>query len=113
MENQKSEKVSIRGRIHAINPTEEKSPTFKKRDFVIKTEGQYPQFIKVQLTQDKCGLLDGTYKLGQDVEAFYNLQGREVNKNGVQYYNTIEVWRLVSLQEEPNSDLDEFDSFNG
>lgn len=96
------EKVSVRGVIHAINPTETVSPKFKKREFVVTVaeNPQYPQPILFQMTQDKCNVLDG-YKVGQTVEVFYNLRGREHNgTNGKRFYNTLECWRVVNLAAE-------------
>ncbi len=39
-------------------------------------DGKYPQYITLQATGDKTSLLDG-YKVGEEVEASFNLRGRE------------------------------------
>jgi len=69
---------------------------FKKREFVIKTEGTYPQFIKMQLVNDKCGLIDPV-NVGDDLTAQININGREYTKDGVtNYFNSIEAWKIES-----------------
>ena len=72
------------------------SEKFSKREFVITTDSstQYPQYITLQLTQDKCGLLDH-FQLGDEIKVSFNLRGREWNgPEGIRYFNTLEAWRL-------------------
>lgn len=87
--------MEVKGKIKLVRETQEVSATFKKREFVVTTEEQYPQDILIELTQDKCSLLDGV-ALGSEVTAHINLRGREwVNPQGVaQYFNTIQCWKL-------------------
>lgn len=68
---------------------------FRKREFVIKTEGEWPQEIQLELVQDKVGLLDN-FRPGANVKASYNLRGRSwTNPQGeVKWFNTIQAWRL-------------------
>ncbi len=72
------------------------SEKFKKREFVIKTEDKYPQFIKMQLINDKCGLIDPV-NVGDDLTAQINIGGREYVKDGItNYFNSIEAWKIES-----------------
>jgi hypothetical protein len=89
--------MTIKGKIKVINPTNVVSDKFSKREFVVETEETYPQPILIQLTQDKCSLLD-LFKVGQDVEVSVNLKGREWNspQGETKYFNTIEAWRINS-----------------
>ena len=92
----------ITGTIKAIMPTIVVSDKFSKREFVVTdTTTQYPQDILLQLTQDKCSLLD-MFKVGQQVDVSYNLRGREwTNPQGeVKYFNTIEAWRIEGKTDE-------------
>lgn len=76
------------------------SDKFKKREFVIKTEGTYPQFIKMQLINDKCGLIDPV-NVGDDLTAQINIGGREYVKDGVtNYFNSIEAWKIEAKRVE-------------
>jgi hypothetical protein len=89
--------MTIKGKIKVINPTNVVSDKFSKREFVVETEETYPQPVLIQLTQDKCSLLD-LFKVGQDVEVSVNLKGREWNspQGKTKYFNTIEAWRINS-----------------
>ncbi|MEM1219025.1 MAG: DUF3127 domain-containing protein, partial [Bacteroidota bacterium] len=59
--------------------TEQKSQTFQAREFVLEVvDGQYPQFIKFQLTQDRCSLLD-PFEEGAEMKVHFDLRGREWN----------------------------------
>ena len=90
--------MEIKGRIAVIMATQQVSEKFAKRDFVIETEGEYKQLNLVQVSQDKCALLDN-FKLGDEVEAHINLRGRAwTNPQGeTKYFNTIECWKLNKL----------------
>ncbi len=70
--------------------TQQIKDTFKKREFVVETDEQYPQQIKVELTQDKCELLDN-YNEGDKVVVSFNLRGREWNDK---YFVNINGWRI-------------------
>ncbi len=72
------------------------SEKFKKREFVLTdNSSQYPQHLSMQLTQDKCSLID-SYNVGDEIKVHINLRGREWTspKNEVKYFNTIEAWRI-------------------
>lgn len=88
--------MELTGQIKAINPIQIVSDKFSKRELILITEGstQYPQFVKVEFTQDKCNLLD-SFKVGQDVKVGINIRGREYNgANGIQYFVTIQGWSI-------------------
>lgn len=88
--------MNVEGKVYKIGDIEQISAKFKKREIVIKTEGDYPQFIGCQLTQDKCTLGD-LLSIGQQVNASINLRGREwvSPKDGqVKFFNTIEIWKI-------------------
>jgi single-strand DNA-binding protein len=82
----------VEGTIHKMYETESKSSSFQTREFVITTEGTYPQFVKFQLTQDKCGLID-SYQEGQKVKVFFDLRGREWQGK---YFTNLNAWKVES-----------------
>ena len=70
--------------------TQQVSNTFQKRDFVVETDGQYPKPIKLELTNDKCGLLDA-YDEGAKIKVHFNLDGREWNGK---YFVNLKAWKI-------------------
>ena len=94
----------IEGKIHKIFPTESKTETFQTREFVIITEGVYPQYIKFQLTQDRCGIVDN-YKEEEKVKVYFDLRGREWNEK---YFTNLNAWKIekpVPEAPQPQEDL--------
>lgn len=85
---------------------------FKKREFVLEyaENPSYPEYIKLEVIQDKCDLLDKLTK-GQKVDVNYNLKGRKwTNPKGeVVFFNTIQAWRVVESVE-PHDITPEFDA---
>lgn len=67
--------MQVNGKIKVINPTQEVSASFKKREFVVTTEEQYPQDILIEFNQGKCDDLN-SYKVGDNVSVSINLRGR-------------------------------------
>jgi hypothetical protein len=87
--------MELTGTIKLVRDTQEVSASFKKREFVVTTEEQYPQDILLEMTQAKCEDLDNI-QVGEQVKVSINLRGREwVNPQGeVKYFNTIQGWRI-------------------
>jgi hypothetical protein len=46
--------LKLEGKLIKIFETNQISEKFKKREFVIETDEQYPQTVKFQLVQDSC-----------------------------------------------------------
>ncbi len=94
--------MDIQGRIKAIGQVQEISSSFRKREFVVTTEEQYPQDILIEFTQDKVNLLD-SFQIGTFVKVDINLRGREwVSPQGeMRYFNTIQGWRITAAVNEP------------
>lgn len=80
------------GVLHKVFDTENKTQTFQTREFVIKQDGNYPQFIKFQLTQDRCDLINN-FKEGENVKVSFDLRGREWNER---YFTNLNAWRIES-----------------
>ena len=77
------------------------SERFRKREFVVEyaSNPDYPQPLQFEMVQDRCELLD-SFEVGQEVEIFFDLRGREwTNPQGqVKYFNSLQAWKLVSEQ---------------
>jgi hypothetical protein len=87
--------MEILGKIKVINPEQQISATFKKRELVVTTEDQYPQHILIEFSQDKCDLLNN-FKVGQNVNVGINLRGRSwLNPQGEEkFFNSIQGWKI-------------------
>ena len=88
--------MQVTGTVKIINQTQSfGSNGFQKREYVITTDEQYPQMIMIELTQDKCSLID-QFKVGDAITTSINLRGREwINPQGeAKYFNSIQGWRI-------------------
>lgn len=90
--------MQISGFVHEVGATQQVSDSFKKRDLivVVSENPQYPEYIKVEATQDKVALFDGLNP-GDGVTVDFNLRGRPwTNKEGVtSYFNSLVAWKLA------------------
>lgn len=91
---------SLAGKLYKISDTEQIKPTFQKREFVVEygDNPQYPQYLKFEAIQDKCGIVDN-FSEGDQVQVDFDLRGREwVSPQGdVKYFNTLSAWRVRPL----------------
>jgi hypothetical protein len=96
--------LTLTGRLHKIFDTNQISDSFKKRDFVIETEDQYPQMVKFELTQNTCDKIND-FKVGDEITAHFNVRGREwTNKNNeVVYFVSLNAWRIEKVGNAPAS----------
>ena len=87
--------LKAEGKLIKIFDTNQISDSFKKREFVIETEDQYPQKVKFELTQASCDIISN-YNVGDIVTVYFNLRGREwMNKNNeLVYFVSLGAWRI-------------------
>jgi hypothetical protein len=92
--------MEVSGSVKVINPEQQVSATFRKRELVVTTEEQYPQHILIEFGQDKCDLLN-SYNVGDNVKVSINIRGREwTNPQGeIKYFNSIQGWRIERVGE--------------
>lgn len=90
----------IIGKLHKVFEVQAKSDRFQTREFVITTEGQYPQFIKFQLTQDRCELISN-FEEGKDIKVHFDLRGREWQEK---FFTNLNAWKLESASTETAAD---------
>lgn len=91
----------IEGVLHKKYEIESKTASFQAREFVITTDGTYPQFVKFQLTQDKCSILD-SYNEGEKVKVFFDLRGREWQDK---YFTNLNAWKMEKVQATANMEI--------
>ena len=99
--------MEVKGKIKLITETKTYGNNgFRKREMVVTTDEQYPQFINIEFIQDKTDLLDN-FQVGDEVEVSINLRGREwVNPQGeTKYFNSIQGWRITKLDNQAPQDV--------
>jgi hypothetical protein len=83
----------IQGTLHKKYDVESKSASFQTREFVIVTQETYPQYIKFQLTQDRCELID-IHQEGEQIKVAFDLRGREWSGK---YFTNLNAWRVEKV----------------
>ena len=101
--------MNIKGKILELKDTVQVTDTFKKREFIVEyaDNPQYPEFIKFELVQDKCDLIDA-FGVGQEVDVHFNLRGRKWTdpQGEVKYFNSLQAWRIDSASSAPPESAD-------
>ena len=96
--------LSIKGNI--INIFDEESGVskagkeWKKQEFVIETQDQFPRKVCFTLFNDKTSLENGLSN-GQEVEVSFNVESREYNNR---WFHNINAWKIDSVQQENTPD---------
>ncbi len=74
--------------------------TFKKREFVVECPKEingnvYHDYLKFQLTQDRCSLIDNMNE-GDMIKVHFNLRGSKWTRQDgtIGYITNLEAWRL-------------------
>lgn len=102
----------ITGRLVEKYGTIQVSDRFKKREFVIESKESnngtdFKDFIKFQLTQDKCGLID-TVQPNDEIKVSFNIRGNKWEKEGkTNYFTNLDAWRIDKVQGKNSSLNDE------
>ena len=91
---------SIKGKIFEILEVKILTEKFKKREIVIEytPNVQYPQYIKLDLQNDNCNLIDNFNK-DDEVEVFFDLRGKPYKtKTGeTTYFTNLVIWKITKL----------------
>ena len=82
----------LKGKIKVLFEQQDFPSGFYKRDFVITTNEQYPQDIKLSALKERVEQLNGMSE-GDNVLVKFDLRGREYNGN---YYVDLNAWRIES-----------------
>ncbi|MBK6418485.1 MAG: DUF3127 domain-containing protein [Ignavibacteria bacterium] len=70
-----SNQFSLTGEVLFVGDVVQVKETFRKRDLVIEVpDGNYPQPVKFQATQDRCQVLDNV-RTGQTITVHFNIRG--------------------------------------
>ena len=89
----------ITGKVIDISPVNQVSDKFRKREFVIEKKeaggaAVFIDYIKFQLIQDKCDLINESY-LNEDVKIWFNLKGNKWERDGkINYFTNLDAWKI-------------------
>ncbi|QQS30994.1 MAG: DUF3127 domain-containing protein [Sphingobacteriales bacterium] len=90
--------MEITGRIIQLLPLQEgtnrSGNPWRKQEFILETESQYPKKVLVMLWGDKVEQFK--VQEGQKVTAYIDLESREYNGR---WYTEVRAWKLVSGNE--------------
>jgi hypothetical protein len=92
----------IIGRIIDILPVNQVSDKFRKREFIIEKKESggsvvFVDYIKFQLVQDKCDLINESF-LNEDVKIWFNLKGNRWERDGkVNYFTNLDAWKIEKM----------------
>jgi len=102
--------MNIQGKLIQIFDTIQITDKFKKREFIIQDNKnpEYPEYIKVELIQDKVTLLD-SLNIGDEINVLINIKGRKwEDKEGItKYFNSIQGWKIESENQGINQENSE------
>ena len=86
--------LEIKGKLKSILPEvtgQGKNGQWKKQEFVITTEGQYPKDVCFVLWGDNTDVL-ATLDTGASLAVSFNPESREYNGN---YYTDLKAWKVA------------------
>lgn len=89
----------ITGRVIDISPVNQVSDKFRKREFVIEKKESgggavFIDYIKFQLVQDKCDLINESF-LNEEVKIWFNLKGNKWERDGkINYFTNLDAWKI-------------------
>jgi hypothetical protein len=86
------------GKLFLVKPIQEISATFQKREFVLVTEEQFPQYIQLELHKDRVDIIE-SFSLGDSLKVFYNIKGNKwTNPEGIdKYFSTLQAWKIEKI----------------
>lgn len=94
----------ITGKVVDITPVMQVSDKFRKREFVIERKESaggnvFVDYIKFQLLQEKCDIIDESY-IREEVRVLFNIKGNRWEKEGrVSYFTNLDAWRVERVSD--------------
>jgi len=89
----------IVGKVIDVFPAVQVSDKFRKREFVIEKKeagggAVFVDYIKFQLVQDKCDLINESF-LQEEVKIWFNLKGNKWERDGkINYFTNLDAWKI-------------------
>jgi len=85
----------LTGKIKLIQDPQSFASGFTKRQFVVTTEGKYPQDVALEFVKDHCVKLDA-FKEGNEVKVAFDIRGNEYNGK---YYVQLSAWKIEKISD--------------
>lgn len=82
--------LKITGKVKVLLDEQSWDSGFRKREFVITTDEQYPQDVKFECVNDRISILDGLTTNDQ-IDVSFNVRGNEYQGR---YYVNLQAWRV-------------------
>ena len=92
----------ITGKVIDISPVNQVSDKFRKREFVIEIKeaggsAVFVDYIKFQLIQDKCDLINESF-LNEEIKIWFNIKGNKWERDGkINYFTNLDAWKLEKI----------------
>ena len=82
--------MELTGKVKLLFDTQEFASGFKKREFIVTTQEQYPQDVKFEAIKERIDMLD-TFSVGDEITVHFNVRGNEYQGK---YYVNLQAWRI-------------------
>lgn len=82
--------MELAGKVKLLFDTQEFASGFKKREFVVTTQEQYPQDVKFEVIKERIDMID-QLKVGDEVTVHFNIRGNEYQGK---YFVNLQAWRI-------------------
>lgn len=86
--------MEITGTLYQVNEPvtgQGRNGMWKKQDFIIETEGQYPKKVVIAAWGDKLNL--AAFKPGSKITVGFDLESREYNGK---WYTDVKAWKIAA-----------------
>ena len=85
-----------------------KNGPWKKQDFVVETEGQYPKKVCISVWGDKIN--EAVLKPGNKLKVSFDVESREYNGK---WYTDLKAWKVDMADASGSSDMPPAQTFSG
>ena len=87
-----------------IKPLQQVTDSYKKVEFIVKLDSQYPQEVQFEISQDKADKFIQYNKEGDFVDIDFNLRGRSYLKDGEpetnrRWFNSLDAWKVFKAEQ--------------
>ena len=82
--------MNVKGKVFRVDELKTFDSGFTKQEFILETEGEYPQKIKFETVKDKTSICD-LLMPEAEVTVHFNLRGNEYQDK---FYNSLVAWKV-------------------